>query len=68
MFPVGICNEDLAKVVAGHQLHYLFHASGIQFVEYVVEQQQGSGLAARVLEELELCQLQCDEERLILAL
>ena len=56
---VGVGDEDLAEVVAGHHLHDSLHAAGIKFVEYIVEQQQ-RGDARGFLEEIILREPQGD--------
>ena len=52
----------------GCQSYDLFHALCVEFVEYVVEQQQWCGFASRLSQEVELCQLEAYEECLVLAL
>ena len=43
---VGVSNENLSECFVVGELYDLFDASGIEFVEYVVEQQQWGGVAA----------------------
>ena len=68
MVAVGVCDENLAESVTAYQLHNLLHPLCIEFVEDVVEQQQGRRAAARSAEEVELRQFQGDEEGLALPL
>lgn len=39
VFAVGVGDEDLSESIAGHQVHYLLHTLGIEFVEDVVQQE-----------------------------
>ena len=68
MLAVGVCDEYLTEVVAAHQFDYLLHASRIQFVEDVVEQEQRCRVAARLAQEVKLCKLERGEVRLVLSL
>ena len=65
---VGVGDEDLAEGIARDQIDDLLHTLGIELVEDVVEQEQGRGLAARPLQEVELRQLQRDDIGLVLPL
>ena len=41
MVAVCIGNENLSEVIAAHQFHNLLHTLCVEFVEDVVEQQDG---------------------------
>ena len=62
MVAVGVRDEDLPKVVSAYQPDDLLHALCVEFVEDVVEQQQGSRLAPCTAQKVELCQFQGYEE------
>ena len=64
---VCIRNEYLSKLIAIHQMNDLSHPIGIQLVEDVVQQENGSGQAP-TLQEGKLGQLQSDQIALILPL
>ena len=68
MFPVGIRQEDLSEMVAAHQLDNLLYSCGVQFVEDIVEQEQRTGMAACLLQEIKLSQFESNEEGLVLPL
>ena len=58
MVAVGVGNEYLTVGVARYQFHNALHSQGIEFVEYVVEQQQwGSGVGC-FAQEVKLRQFQ----------
>ena len=65
---VGVGDEDLSEGIAGDEVDDLFDALGIELVEDVVEQEQGSGLAACPLEKIELGELEGDDVGLVLSL
>ena len=65
---VGVRDEGLSELPAAHEPYNLFHPRGIQLVEDVIEEQDGSRAAARAVQELELGQLQGNEVRLVLSL
>ena len=62
MLPIGVCNEYLSELVAGHEFHDLLHAVGIELVEDIIEQEQGRGLVIRPFQEVKLCQFQGDDK------
>jgi hypothetical protein len=39
MVSVGVGNKYLPEIVACHEIHNLFHALGIQFVEDIIQQE-----------------------------
>ena len=39
MISVGISNENLTELIAAYEFYNLLHATGIEFVENIVEQQ-----------------------------
>ena len=59
---IGVRDEDLSKIVSAYQPDDLLHALCVEFVEDVVEQQQGSCLAPSTAQEVELCQFQGNQE------
>lgn len=65
---IGIRHEGLSKTVAADQFYNLLHTAGVQLVEDVIQQEDGCGLLPGVVKEVELCQFQGDEVRLILSL
>ena len=68
MVTVGVRDEYLAKAVTRNQADYLLHPAGIQLVEDIVQQQQGSGLGCRTFQEVELRQFQGEDISLVLSL
>ena len=68
MVAVGVGDEYLAEVAARDQSYDLLYALSVEFVEDVVEQQQGRGVASCLSERVELGQLEGDEEGLVLSL
>ena len=58
MLAVGVGDEDLSEGVAGDEVDDLLHATGVELVEDVVQQEQGGGLAACSLQEVELGEFQ----------
>ena len=65
---VGVGDEDLPKVVAAHIVDDATHAAGIEFVENVVEQQEGRAPLTVVFEIEKLRQFHGDEEGFDLSL
>ena len=65
---VGVGDENLSKVVAAHIVDNAAHAAGVEFVENVVEQQEGRAPLTVVFEIEELRQFHGDEEGLDLSL
>ena len=68
MVAIGIGDEYLSEVVAGHQTYNLLHTLGVELVEDVVEQQQRRRLRARPLQEVKLRQFQGYDIGLVLSL
>ena len=67
MFAVGVGDEYLPEGIAGHEFHNLCHPVRVQFVEYVVQQQDGRE-AVHSFQEVELRQLERCEVGLVLPL
>ena len=68
MRAIGVGDEDLAKGFTADELDDALHASGIQFVEDVVEQQQRFLLARLPVQEAILRQLQGQGKGFVLPL
>jgi hypothetical protein len=49
MITIGVSNENLSELVARHKSYNLFHPLSIEFVEDIIEQQQGSRLRVGAL-------------------
>lgn len=68
MLAVGVGDEDLSEGIAGDEVDNLFDTLGIEFVEDVVEEEQGSGFASCAFEKVELGEFQGDDVGLVLPL
>ena len=68
MVAIGIGYEYLTETVARHKLHNLLHTMRVEFVEYVVEQQEWCGLGCCAPQEVELGEFQGENKRLVLSL
>ena len=68
MVTVGVRDEDLSEGIARYQSHDLLHPFCIQFVENIVQQQQGCRLGCRPFQEVELGEFQGNGIRLVLSL
>ena len=65
---VGVGDEDLSEGIAGDDVDDLLNALGIEFVEDVVEKEEGSGAAACAFEEIKLCEFEGNHIGLVLPL
>ena len=64
---VRVGDEGLPKMVGTHQFHKMRHAFIVDFIENIIEQQDGSN-AGRLLDILEMRQFEGNEKRLLLTL
>ena len=67
MFAIGVCDKNLAEIFATHHFNNFFDAAGVQFVENIVEEQQGFP-SDRICQEIILRKPEGNSECLCLAL
>ena len=61
-------DENLAKIVFTNHFYNLFYALRVEFIEYIVKQENGKMAFSFIFEKYKLCQLQGNYKCLVLTL